>query len=59
LNGHQMSGSGSSYFGLCQTARQARRIAAHLRSRRVGAVYAAASMAMPGGDGEPSETIAN
>jgi 4-diphosphocytidyl-2-C-methyl-D-erythritol kinase len=48
LNGHQMSGSGSSYFGLCQTARQARRTAARLRSRGAGAVYAAASAGMPG-----------
>jgi 4-diphosphocytidyl-2-C-methyl-D-erythritol kinase len=59
LSGHQMSGSGSSYFGLCQTVRQARRTAARLRSRRVGAVYAAASVALPGGHEEPSETIAN
>jgi 4-diphosphocytidyl-2-C-methyl-D-erythritol kinase len=59
LNGHQMSGSGSSYFGLCQTARQARRMAARLRSRRVGAVYAVTSAAVPGGYQEPSETIAN
>jgi 4-diphosphocytidyl-2-C-methyl-D-erythritol kinase len=45
LLGHQMSGSGSSCFGLCHTARQARRIAARLRSRRMGAVSAAATAA--------------
>lgn len=37
--GYQMSGSGSSYFGLCRSARHSRRIAARLRSRRVGAVF--------------------
>jgi 4-diphosphocytidyl-2-C-methyl-D-erythritol kinase len=39
--GHQMSGSGSAYFGLCRSARQARRIAARLRARNMGAVWAA------------------
>ena len=39
--GHQMSGSGSSYFGLCRSARQARRIAARLRGRNLGAVTTA------------------
>ena len=34
--GHQMSGSGSSYFGLCRHARQARRVARRLRARRLG-----------------------
>ncbi len=58
VHGHQMSGSGSSFFGLCRTARQARRTAARLRSRRVGAVYAAAAVALPGGE-ESSETMAN
>jgi 4-diphosphocytidyl-2-C-methyl-D-erythritol kinase len=38
LLAHQMSGSGSSYFGLCRSARQARRIAARLRARNLGAV---------------------
>lgn len=37
---HQMSGSGSAYFGLCRHARHARRIAASLRSRGVGQVCA-------------------
>jgi 4-diphosphocytidyl-2-C-methyl-D-erythritol kinase len=38
---HQMSGSGSSYFGLCRTARHARRLAARLRARNIGVVFAA------------------
>lgn len=41
--GHQMSGSGSSYFGLCRSARHARRVAARLRARDVGTVLAATS----------------
>lgn len=41
--GHQMSGSGTSYFGLCRHARHARRIAAYLQGRGVGTVYAVAS----------------
>jgi 4-diphosphocytidyl-2-C-methyl-D-erythritol kinase len=39
--GHQMSGSGSSYFGLCRHARQARRVASRLRARNIGAAFAA------------------
>jgi 4-diphosphocytidyl-2-C-methyl-D-erythritol kinase len=38
--GHRMSGSGTSYFGLCRHARHARRLAACLRARGVGRVYA-------------------
>lgn len=38
--GHQMSGSGSSYFGICHSARHARRTAARLRARAVGSVFA-------------------
>ncbi|HVC96648.1 MAG TPA: 4-(cytidine 5'-diphospho)-2-C-methyl-D-erythritol kinase [Pirellulales bacterium] len=38
--GHKMSGSGTSYFGLCRHARQARRVAACLRTRGVGRCYA-------------------
>jgi 4-diphosphocytidyl-2-C-methyl-D-erythritol kinase len=41
--GHQMSGSGSSYFALCRSARHARRIAARLKARNVGTVFAATS----------------
>ncbi len=41
--GHQMSGSGTSYFGLCRHARQARRVARQLEARGVGRVYAVRS----------------
>jgi 4-diphosphocytidyl-2-C-methyl-D-erythritol kinase len=41
--GHQMSGSGTSYFGLCRHAGHAARLANHLRSRRLGQVYAVGS----------------
>jgi len=37
--GHQMTGSGTAYFGLCRTVRHARRAAGVLRSRRVGRVF--------------------
>ncbi|HEX4130055.1 MAG TPA: 4-(cytidine 5'-diphospho)-2-C-methyl-D-erythritol kinase [Pirellulales bacterium] len=37
---HQMSGSGTSYFGLCRNARHARRIARVLRSRGECQVFA-------------------
>jgi 4-diphosphocytidyl-2-C-methyl-D-erythritol kinase len=37
--GHQMSGSGSSYFGICRNAPQARRLASQLRSRKLGNIY--------------------
>jgi 4-diphosphocytidyl-2-C-methyl-D-erythritol kinase len=39
--GHQMSGSGSSYFGLCRSHRHAHRLAARLRARDIGAVFRA------------------
>ena len=38
--GHGMSGSGSSYFGLCRHARHARRIARRLKVLNVGGVFA-------------------
>lgn len=41
VGGRQMSGSGSSYFALCRSARHARCVAARLRARNVGAVFAA------------------
>jgi 4-diphosphocytidyl-2-C-methyl-D-erythritol kinase len=41
--GHGMSGSGSSYFGLCRHARQARRIARRLRAMGLGSVFAVRS----------------
>ena len=42
--GHQMSGSGTSYFGLCRNARHARRIANRLRGRIAGTVFCAHSL---------------
>lgn len=45
LPGHQMSGSGTSYFGLCRHAAQARRVAGWLRARGIGKVYAAQTAA--------------
>jgi 4-diphosphocytidyl-2-C-methyl-D-erythritol kinase len=39
LAGHQMSGSGTSYFGVCRHQRHARRIARQLRAEGVGRVY--------------------
>jgi 4-diphosphocytidyl-2-C-methyl-D-erythritol kinase len=43
LLGHQMSGSGTSYFGICRHARQARIAAALLSARGLGSVFHAAS----------------
>lgn len=37
--GHQLTGSGTSYFGLCRHRRHARQLAARLRSRQLGSVY--------------------
>lgn len=37
----QMSGSGSSCFGICRSARHARRVAAQMRSQSVGEAYQA------------------
>lgn len=37
--GHQMSGSGSSYFGICRHAAHAGRVAARLRASDLGAVF--------------------
>lgn len=39
--GHQMSGSGSSYFGVCRHARHARRTAARARGMKLGIVMQA------------------
>jgi 4-diphosphocytidyl-2-C-methyl-D-erythritol kinase len=41
--GHQMSGSGTAYFGLCESARHARSLAGRLRGARVGRVWVAQS----------------
>jgi len=42
--GHQMSGSGSSYFGVCRHARHARRLAAVLRGLKLGHVFCTRSL---------------
>jgi len=41
LLGHQMSGSGTGYFGICRNAQQARRTAGMLRAARIGYVFRA------------------
>lgn len=41
--GHLMSGSGTAYFGLCRTRRQARSLASRLRAARVGRVWVVSS----------------
>jgi 4-diphosphocytidyl-2-C-methyl-D-erythritol kinase len=41
--GHQLSGSGSAYFGICRHAQHARRAATILRARQLGLVYATRS----------------
>jgi 4-diphosphocytidyl-2-C-methyl-D-erythritol kinase len=40
---HQLSGSGSTYFGLCRHAQHARRVASFLKARGLGWVYASRS----------------
>lgn len=47
--GHQMSGSGTGYFGICRSARQARRMAGQLRAAGWEAVFPASTCA--GGSG--------
>ena len=42
---HQLSGSGSAYFGVCRHAQHARRLAAVLRAQQLGLVYATRSCA--------------
>ncbi len=39
--GHQMSGSGTAYFGVCAHRRQALSLAARLRAERLGSVFVA------------------
>ncbi len=54
--GYQMTGSGSSFFGLCRHARHARRVAAWLRAMRAGAVYHVTTLALESlGASEPAE----
>lgn len=40
---HQLTGSGSAYFGICRHAAHARRLASILRKRQLGLVYATRS----------------
>jgi 4-diphosphocytidyl-2-C-methyl-D-erythritol kinase len=40
---HQLTGSGSAYFGICRHAAHARRLASILRTRQLGMVYATRS----------------
>jgi 4-diphosphocytidyl-2-C-methyl-D-erythritol kinase len=42
---HQLSGSGSAYFGVCRHAQHARRLATVLRTQQLGLVYATHSCA--------------
>ena len=41
IDGHMMSGSGSAYFGMCATRRQARRIASRFQNLKIGMAYVA------------------
>jgi 4-diphosphocytidyl-2-C-methyl-D-erythritol kinase len=41
--GHMMSGSGTSYFGLCRSRRQAVQLASRLKAMRLGDVFAVSS----------------
>lgn len=43
--GHQLSGSGSGYFGICRNAKHSLRVAAMLRARAAGQVFRAVSLA--------------
>ena len=45
--GHAMSGSGSSYFGLCRHQRQAQQLTARLRAMRLGQVFRVATVSTP------------
>lgn len=45
--GHQMSGSGTSYFGICRNATHARRVASRLQSAGLGAVLRATTLPAP------------
>jgi 4-diphosphocytidyl-2-C-methyl-D-erythritol kinase len=53
--GHQMSGSGSSYFGICRHAGHARRVAGRLRSADLGAVFVTATRGIGLSRGRTSE----
>jgi len=53
--GHQMSGSGTSYFGLCRNAKHARRLLGLVRSAGLGQVYHAATITGTFGPSMPRE----
>jgi 4-diphosphocytidyl-2-C-methyl-D-erythritol kinase len=53
--GHQMTGSGSSYFGICRHAGHARRVAGRLRSAGLGAVFVTATRGIGLSRGRTSE----
>jgi 4-diphosphocytidyl-2-C-methyl-D-erythritol kinase len=53
---HQMSGSGTGYFGICRSARHARRVVARLQTRNVGCVYRAENIGVGDPCGAPSAT---
>ncbi|MEE3370401.1 MAG: 4-(cytidine 5'-diphospho)-2-C-methyl-D-erythritol kinase [Planctomycetota bacterium] len=56
--GHQMTGSGSSYFGICRNNRHARRIANQIRSMGVGQVFSASTFpTSPLGTNDPYRRI--
>ena len=56
--GHQMTGSGSSYFGVCRNNRHARRIASRIRSMGVGQVFNATTFpTSPLGTNDPNRRI--
>lgn len=44
--GHQMTGSGTSYFGICHNAYHARRTAAAVRSEHLGRVFCASTLTL-------------
>jgi len=46
---HQMSGSGTAWFGLCRTKTEANVMAARLRARRLGRVFVASTCPREGG----------
>ena len=45
--GQQMTGSGTSYYGICRNAGHARRVAARLRGQGLGYVAVATTLALP------------
>lgn len=44
VEGHQLTGSGSCYFGVCSGARHARQVAARIRARDFGPVWALSTL---------------